>query len=67
MATIDELLSRYQTEVRPGLLNPPLDLPGLLKNIDKYLLWRIDVEESGLEGEFPEVESDSGKRNILRQ
>ena len=59
MVTIDELLSRYQTEVRPGLLNPPLDLPGLLKNIDNYLLWRIDVEESGLEGEFPEVMSDA--------
>ena len=59
MATREELLSRYQTEVRPGLLDPPLELPGLMNNIDKYLLWRIDVEESGLEGEFPEVESDA--------
>jgi len=59
MATREELLSRYQTEVRPGLLYPPLELPGLINNIDKYLLWRIDVEESGLEGEFPEVESDA--------
>ncbi len=59
MATREELLSQYQTEVRPGLLNPPLDLPGLMNNIDKFLLWRIDVEESGLEGEFPEVEAEA--------
>ncbi|MCK4582806.1 hypothetical protein KAU18_05770, partial [Candidatus Bathyarchaeota archaeon] len=59
MVPKEELLSRYQTEVRPGLLNPPLELRGLMNNIDKYLLWRVDVEESGLEGEFPEVESEA--------
>lgn len=60
MATRDELLSRYQTEVRPGLLNPPLELRGLMIVIeDGYLLWLVDVAESGLEGEFPEEESDA--------
>ena len=54
MATRDELLSRYRTEIRPGLLNPPPELPGLLKNIDEFLLWRIDVEESGLQSSFIE-------------
>ena len=60
MATREELLSRYQTEVRPRLLNPPLELRDLMTVIeDGYLLWLVDVSESGLEGEFPEEESDA--------
>ena len=37
MATQEELLSRYQTEVRPGLLDPPLDLPGLMNKIEPII------------------------------
>jgi len=59
MVPREELLSRYQTEIRPELLDPPLELPNLLKIINKYYQWVLDVEESGLDDEFSDLKMDA--------
>jgi len=59
MVPREELQSRYQTEIRPKLLNPPLELPNLLKILDEYYLWLLHVEESGLDDEFSDLKMDA--------
>jgi len=59
MVPREELLYRYQTEIRPELLNPPLELPNFLKIVDKYYLWLLDVEESRLDDEFSDLKMDA--------
>ena len=59
MVPREELQSRYQTEIRPKLLNPPLELPNLLKILDEYYHWLLDVKESGLDDEFSDLKMDA--------